>query len=278
MANDRHQDRERLRPGERIEVRSGEMRDTDASTTVRRTTSEPLTSGLPAAEFVRHETGRPQRGAGRTAEVEIPEAYNLDQDRVRWGPIIAGLLTALTTLVLLGLLGLAIGLTAVDARQAAAQGGPPAGAGPGSAIWAALSGLLAFLLGGYVAGKTAAIFNRTWGAFNGAMVFFLGVPLILWLASMGLGSMLGMLGTFAGSLNIDPGTVQNTAQNAATQAQQAGQQATPADVGRAAEAVRNGAWGTLLGLGMALGASALGGLLGTRRQLDVNRRTGAVRD
>ena len=278
MANDRNQDRERVRPGERIEVRSEEMRDTDASTTVRRTTSEPLTSGPPAAEFVRHETGRPHRRADRTAEVEIPEAYNLDQDRVRWGPIIAGLLTALTTLLLLGLLGVAIGLTAVDARQAAAQGGPPAGAGPGSAIWAALSGLLAFLLGGYVAGKTAAIFNRTWGAFNGAMVFLLGVPLILWLASMGLGSVLGVLGNFAGSLNINPGTVQQAAQGAAGQAQQAAGQARPEDVGRAAEAVRNGAWGTLLGLGLALGASALGGLLGTRRELEVNRRTGAVRD
>ena len=47
------------------------------------------------------------------------------RDRVHWGPIVAGLLTALTTLLLLSLLGLAVGLTTVNAGTAAAQGAPP---------------------------------------------------------------------------------------------------------------------------------------------------------
>ena len=51
--------------------------------------------------------------APRTTDTEIPEAYNLGRDRVRFGPVVAGLLTALTSLLLLGLRGVAIGLTAV---------------------------------------------------------------------------------------------------------------------------------------------------------------------
>src|SRR5215208_4525525 len=61
-------------------------------------------------------TRRPMTGAGSrydeddTADVRISEASNLARDRVRWGPILAGLCTALTSLLLLSLLGLAIGL------------------------------------------------------------------------------------------------------------------------------------------------------------------------
>ena len=218
------------------------------------------------------------RDADPEREVEIPAAYNLDRDRVRWGPIVAGLCTALTSLLILSLLGLAFGLTVVNAGTAAAQGGAPEGLGRNSAIWGALSGLIAFFLGGWVSGRSAAVFGRGWGALNGALVFLVAVPVILWLASMGLGTVLGTLGTFAGSLNADPGTAQQAAQGATDQARQAAQNVQPLDVARAAETARNTAWGTLLGMALGLGASALGGMLGTRRELEVNRRTGRVSD
>ena len=197
--------------------------------------------------------------APRPTDTEIPEAYNLGRDRVRFGPIVAGLLTALTSLLLLGLLGVAIGLTAAD--------GSDPGAGTFSAVWGALTGLIAFGLGGYVAGRTAAVFDRRWGALNGALVFMLGVPLTLWLAGQGLGFATGALGSFVGALNVDPGQLQGAAQGAAGQAQGAAAQVRPADVARVAEGARNAAWGTLLGAALALGASALGGWLGTRREL-----------
>jgi len=214
----------------------------------------------------------------RTHDVEIPEAYNLNRDRVRWGPILAGLATALTSLLFLSLLGLAFGLTVVNAGTAAAEGGAPQGTGTTSAIWAAVSALIAFFLGGWVAGKTGAIFNRGWGAMNGALVFLVAVPVTLLLASLGLGSVLGALGNFAGALNADPGTAQNAANQAGQAASQATQNVRPIDVARAAETARNAAWGTLLGMALGLGASTLGGMLGTRRELEVNRSTGRVSD
>ncbi|MBV9327946.1 MAG: hypothetical protein JO352_29885, partial [Chloroflexi bacterium] len=176
-------------------------------------------------------------------DIDIPRALNLRRDRVRWGPILAGFLTALTALLLLNLLGVAIGLTTMNAGTAAAEGGPPPDAGRNSAIWAAIAGILSFLLGGYVAGRTAAVFDRGWGALNGALVFLLGVPITLWLAGQGLGAVLGSLGALTSGLNVDS----TQAQNVANQAQQAANNVQPIDVARAAERARNAAWGALLG-------------------------------
>ena len=216
--------------------------------------------------------------ARRVEEVrarDIPDGFDVRRDRVHWGPIVAGLLTALTTLLMLSLLGLAIGLTTVNAGTAAAQGGPPPDAGRNSAIWAGVSGILSFLLGGYVAGRTAALFNRGWGALNGALVFMLAVPLILWLAGQGLGTVLGSLGNLSGALASNPGAAQ-AAQSAAAQAQASAQTIQPVDVARAAEGARNTAWGTLLGTLLGLGASALGGFLGTRQPTTTERTTRRV--
>jgi hypothetical protein len=209
-------------------------------------------------------------------ERTLPDGFDLRSDRVHWGPIVAGLLTALTALLLLNLLGLAIGLTTINAGTAAAQGGPPADAGRNSAIWAGISGIVSFLLGGYVAGRTAALFNRGWGALNGALVFMLAVPLILWLAGQGLGTVLGSLGNLSGALASNPGVTQ-AAQGAAGQAQAAAQTVQPIDVARAAEAARNTAWGTLAGSLLGLAASAFGGWLGTRHPTATEQTTRVVR-
>jgi hypothetical protein len=260
-------------------VTSSEMRDSGAQRTRGTTTESYVATPTPATTTVRQETVRqqPQRpDMSGTREVEIPEAYNLDRDRVRWGPIIAGLVTALTTLLALTILGLAIGLTAVDAERAAREGGVPLRSGIIPAIWGALSTLLAFFLGGLVAGRTAAVFDRKWGGLNGMLVFLLAVPLTLFLATAGIGGLIGTLGNYASGLNIDPAQVQQQAQGAAQQAQGQAQQATPEQIGRAAENARNGAWSTLLGLGLGTLASWLGGMMGTRRELEVDRQTGNV--
>lgn len=215
---------------------------------------------------------------GDTQDLAIPRGLNLMRDRVRWGPIVAGFLTALTSLLVLNLLGLAVGLTTVNAGTAAAQGGPPPDLGRNSAIWGAISGIISFLLGGYVAGRTAAVFDRGWGALNGALVFLLGVPITFWLAGQGLGALLGTLGGLAPSLNVDPATAQGAANQAANQAQQTAQNIQPIDVAQAAERARNAAWAALMAVLLGLGAGALGGWLGTRREVEIDRRTGQVHE
>jgi hypothetical protein len=124
-----------------------------------------------------------------------------------------------------------------------------------------------------VAGRTAAVFDRRWGAWNGALVFIVAVPVTLWLAGQGLGALLGTLGEFAGALNLNLGQLSSSAQDTANQAQQAARSAQPVDVARAAAAARNAAWATLIGLLVGLGAGALGGALGIRRELAMHRTT-----
>ncbi len=186
----------------------------------------------------------------------------------------AGLVTALTTMLLLNLLGIALGLSTIDAAGAAQRGAPPEGAGAMAGIWAGVSAIIGFFLGGWVAGKTSAVFSRGSGAFNGAMVFLLAVPVTLWLASAGVGALLGSLGSFAGALNIDPAQVQNAAQSALGQAQQAAGEFSRFEVVGAAQsakaAAQSGAWGALIASLLGLGAAALGGSMGTRRHMDVN--------
>src|SRR4051812_36837297 len=67
------------------------------------------------------------------------------RDSVRWGPIVAGLVTALTTFLLLSLLAVGIGLTAADPANGSTD---TQTLGIGSAITGAIIGLVSFFIGG----------------------------------------------------------------------------------------------------------------------------------
>jgi hypothetical protein len=197
-------------------------------------------------------------------------------DRIRWGPILAGLFASLTTLVVLGILGLAVGLTSYDAGDSLSNFGLGAG------IWSAVSTILAFLLGGWLAARTAATTGRNNGVLNGAMVWVVAIPLVLYLLSSGLGSLLNTAGNVAatGAAAVAPATAavaedttapaaQATVQDvgAAVQAtvSAVGEQVTPETVENATETASSAAWGTLIALLLGLGAAAFGGLLGARQ-------------
>jgi len=194
-------------------------------------------------------------GRGETVR-SVSQVMTLPTDRVRWGPIWAGLLAAFFTLLVLSLLGLAIGASTVNMGAAVQRTGNQ-NAGSYSAIWAGISAILAFLIGGYVAGRTAAVHERGWAALNGALVFLLALPILLWLASQGLGALIGNANHIAGGLGITLGQLGTTATGAV-------KSITPAQAQQAADTARNTAWGTLIGLLLGCGAAALGGTLGTR--------------
>jgi len=198
----------------------------------------------------------------------VSQVMNVPTDRVRWGPIWAGLLAAFFTLLVLSLLGLAIGASTVNAGQAV-QGTGTQNAGSYSAIWAGISAIIAFLVGGYVAGRTAAVHERGWAALNGALVFLLALPLLLWLASQGLGALIGNANHIAGGLGINLGQLGTTATGA-------GRNITPAQAQQAADTARNTAWGTLIGLLLGCGAAALGGTLGMRHAARDTHATGVA--
>lgn len=221
-------------------------------------------------------SGRPVGGyyPGTVTGENVMTARN----RVQWGPIMAGLLTTIATMIVLTVLGLAIGASAFEPR---ADGEDIA---TGAAIWGGISAIIAFLVGGWVAAKTAAVGGGFSGLMNGFMVGATALALILWLTSTGLGNLLGTLGTNIGDIaNVVQDQAQQegvTTQDA--EAQAADVQAQAEDAAQGAEStlrnsfdeVRDGAWGTLIGLLLALGAAAVGGLLGQNKRRDLIEGTG----
>jgi hypothetical protein len=216
-----------------------------------------------------HNTAVRPDGARRGGDdIDVVNAYTnvtTPQDRIRWGPILAGVLTTLTTMVVLTILGLAIGASTFAPNE------NNEGVGTFATIWAALSGLIAFFLGGWIAGRTAAVRRPENATLNGFMVGAAVVALTLWLASTGLGNLLGGLGSSLGEVarigteqvqsgNVNPGQAQSAAQSAAAQAQQAAVNNY--------ETARNSAWATLGGLMLALGAATLGGFVGHKAKTD----------
>ncbi|MGF1550092.1 MAG: hypothetical protein ACFBQW_06115 [Sphingomonadaceae bacterium] len=104
--------------------------------------------------------------------------------RISWGAIFAGAVIALGVLALLSLLGTAIGLAAVDP----AQGQPFAGVGIGTAIWWIATSVIALAIGGYVAGHTSGIPERSSSTAHGAAVWGLVTIVTLWFATSAIGT------------------------------------------------------------------------------------------
>lgn len=197
--------------------------------------------------------GRPDVRAHDAVEVK---------NRVQFGPIIAGVLTTIVTMLILTVLGLAIGASALEPRDAGE------GLGTAAAIWGIVSAIISFFLGGWVAAKTAAVAGAGSGMINGVMVGAAVITIILWLTGSGVSAVLGTLGSNIGDI---VGVVQEetTTQEAQTQAEDAQAQLEQIDPNQAFNTARDAAWGTLAGLIVPLAAAGIGGTVGHNKREDV---------
>lgn len=166
------------------------------------------------------------------------------QDRVHWGPIWAGVLVALPVYLVLQLLFTAFGVLdlGVDGE----------GQGTTASIVSAVLALIAFFVGGLMAGSTAASRDSDEGLLHGVMTWTVGIIAILGFALLGAGALLGSLSSVAG---------QAGGQGQAAQAGQAAGQIDPAVVSSAAQ---QGAGWAALALGLTVAAAALGGMTGQK--------------
>jgi len=172
----------------------------------------------------------------------------LPVDRVRWAAVLTGLVVTLVTGVLLSVLGLAIGFTTIT------PGDITGTLGSGTGVWSAISILIALVVGGWAAARTAAVPGRANGALNGAMVWVATTLLVFAL----LGSGIATLAALAG--------------NILTTGMQLAALLTGQAAANAPELFYAGsiaAWGTLLLLLLGLVAATLGGLLGARSVNDL---------
>jgi hypothetical protein len=116
------------------------------------------------------------------------------RDRIRWQSIVGGIITALTTMAVLSMLGIAIGFMVFGPGSDGGTIGLAVG------IWAACSAFLSFIAGGWVAGKTAGVQTLGNTLLNGFLVGATVLVIILWAAAAGVGNIFGLLGGSAGGV------------------------------------------------------------------------------
>lgn len=150
---------------------------------------------------VRHERHEVVPPVGRREQPARPvEAYDPPTEavppvgpRVRWGGVTSGFIIALGTVLLLTALGLAVGITAVGDPRAATDD-TATGLGVGAGIWAALTLLVAYFLGGLVSTTVTDRPDRGGALIHGTLVWTLASVFLLWLIGQGIS--LGVSGLF----------------------------------------------------------------------------------
>ncbi|MHB1006530.1 MAG: YoaK family protein [Chloroflexota bacterium] len=152
-------------------------------------------------------------------------------DMVRWGPIIAGFAATIALLLLMGVFGAAIGATSMtQTGQAAADN-----AGTFGVIWAAISLIVSFFVGGWLAARSAGLGGRLTALVNSSIVWAFTLLFLILLAGIGVAGGLGL----SNSLGLPMMGSTMSSQQSAT-----------------------AAWGTLVGLVLAWLSAIVGGLVG----------------
>lgn len=137
------------------------------------TPTEPTAPVVPVV-LPLDQTGAPLVTAERSAIVSP----------IGWSAILAGATVAVGFWIVLHMLGIGIGLIAIDPDNASTLRGVGIGAG----IWSALAPLIALFIGGLVAGRMAPTINTANAAIHGAVVWALTGVAALILISSAVGS------------------------------------------------------------------------------------------
>ncbi|MCY7390495.1 MAG: hypothetical protein LH647_03040 [Leptolyngbyaceae cyanobacterium CAN_BIN12] len=206
-------------------------------------------------------TDRPiDRSIDYVAERPMAIATAEYHDRVRWGPIFAGLVIALASQLVLSALGAAIGLTGIAGSDAPRSNA--VGVGTAVGIWSIISLFISLFIGGWVTTRSCGAMNKNTALLNGAILWATTLAISAWLLSSGVSGAFGVAASNAGEIinqvqqggvnvpNATPGNVPNVT------AQQ-----TQDIAGNAAKVGWSFALGSLLGLV----ASLLGASAGARR-------------
>ena len=150
---------------------------------------------------------------GPTGEVVVPDDQRTHlRNRVSWGAILAGVAAALVVQLLLNILGIGIGASAVDAANTADN--PTAGNfSLTSGVWFTLSGIIASLVGGIVAGRLCGTSDSNTARWHGFVSWCVATLLIVYLLTSAVGGLIG--GTFS-ALGSTLGGAGRAAASAAT--------------------------------------------------------------
>jgi hypothetical protein len=113
---------------------------------------------------------------------------------VGWGPVFAGFFVGAGVVLLLTVLGVAVGVTVLTDPRAAPEG--VSRLGIGAAVWAALALLVGFFVGGWTAARGTGHPGRAGAVIQGMLLWTLGVIAVVGLVISGISP--GVSGLFHG--------------------------------------------------------------------------------
>ncbi len=130
--------------------------------------------------------------------------------RVSWAGVFAGVVLALAIQLLLSMLGLGIGMTAID-PAAGREGLPQASSfGIGAGLWWTISYMVALGIGGYVAARLAGVAVRGDGLIHGLLTWAFALLISAYLVTTTLGGITG--GAFSALGSATSGVAQTVQQ------------------------------------------------------------------
>ncbi|KST59807.1 PhnA-like protein [Methylobacterium sp. GXS13] len=138
--------------------------------------------------------------------------------QVSWGAIFAGATTALVAQVILNMLGVGIGLSSVGMN--AADNPAASTLSMSAGIWFVASGIVASLIGGFMAGRLSGKPVGGAAGLHGLVSWSVTTLVVLYLLTSAVGGIVGgafngVATTLSGAGNLVGGTVQTAAQAAA---------------------------------------------------------------
>jgi len=169
---------------------------------------------------------------------------------VFWSAIWVGALAALATALMFGLAGIAVGAHQVGPSRSIVRWSD---FGFGALVFGVVGSFIAFVIGGWVAGRIAGLRRSEPATLHGAIVWLVSVPIMLVLAALGAGNFFG--GWYGGLAGVpfwapSPLTVDPTA----------------------AAAARNGALGAFTALLLGLVGSVIGGWMASGEPMSLTHR------
>ncbi len=189
--------------------------------------------------------GQEVRNVGPATESPVLRTGTESSPPVHWSSVSVGALAAIAVVVLFGFVGVAIG-----AHQLSRGTTSPEAAGVGGLILSVLGAFLAFVTGGWTAGKLAGVRGAKHAMIQGAVVSLAAIPVLLVLAA--IGALVD-----AGSWYV--GLVRGT---------MSGETADPV----ALIATRNAALGAVAALLLSLAGALVGGWLASSERLATSDR------
>lgn len=131
--------------------------------------------------------------------VVVAPSPSLQGMRIHWGGVWSGFLIAAGVFLLLGVLGLAVGITTADIGLD--EDLNASALGTGAAIWSAVTLLIALFIGGMVATRSTMIYGRAAGVIEGVLIWVLALLALIYMAGSGIGLVTsGVMGTLGAAV------------------------------------------------------------------------------